>query len=102
MVMPKMNRIIKEELWRSVAVFFFALIITSFLLIKFNLPKSLFTVVGIPLFIVAIHFMIKIYIRRNEAKKPKEWSRTIIVKCICSISFIYVIFGLMGGLGQKF
>jgi len=91
-----MNRIIKEETWRSVAVFFFALLLTLFLLAKIDLPRIFFTIFGIPLLIVTIHFMIKIYIRRNETSKPRKWSTRIIVKCLCLISIIYVIFGLGG------
>jgi len=34
------------------------------LLAKIDLPRSFFTVIGIPLCIVAIHFIIKIYIRK--------------------------------------
>jgi uncharacterized membrane protein len=66
-----MNKVIKEELLRSSAVFFFALIIVSFLITKFIIPASFITLFGIPLLIVLIHFIIKIYIRRNEKYKPK-------------------------------
>lgn len=61
-----MNQIVKEELMRSIAVFFFALIFTSFLLAKFNLPASFFTVVGFPLLITVV--VSAVQVKRRSAK----------------------------------
>ena len=91
-----MDEIVKEELWRSVAVFFFALIFMSFLITKFGLPASFFTVIVVPLLITISHFMIKIYIRREESYKPKKLSAKSVASFLVLLSIIYIILGLMG------
>lgn len=91
-----MDEIAKEELWRSVAVFFFALIFMSFLITKFGLPASFFTVIVVPLLITISHFLIKIYIRRGEAYKPKKLSAKTVAEFLVFLSIIYIIPGLMG------
>ncbi|MBO8183388.1 MAG: hypothetical protein H0Z28_11455 [Archaeoglobus sp.] len=58
--MIRMNQIVKEELMRSIAVFFFTLIFTCFLLVKFILPASFFTVIEISLLITAAVFAIQV------------------------------------------
>jgi hypothetical protein len=91
-----MDEIVKEELWRSVAVFFFALIFVSFLITKFGLPASFFTVIVVPLLITISHFLIKIYIRRGEVYKPKKLSAKTVAEFLASLSLIFIIIGLMG------
>jgi len=91
-----MDEIVKEELWRSVAVFFFALIFVSFLTTKFGLTASFFTVIVVPILITISHFMIKIYIRRGEVYKPKKLSAKTVAEFLASLSLIFIILGLMG------
>ena len=88
--------LVKEELWRSVAVFFFALIFVSFLITKFGMTASFFTVIIAPLLITISHFLIKIYIRKGEPYKPKKLSAKTVAEFLASLSLIFIILGLMG------
>ncbi|RLI75630.1 hypothetical protein DRP05_14410 [Archaeoglobales archaeon] len=88
-----MNRIVKEELMRSIAVFFFALIFTSFLLVKLTLPTNFFTVIGIPLLIAAVVFTIQVKRRGAEAyEKPNMKDVTLHAVIISIVFAIYGIF----------
>jgi hypothetical protein len=91
-----MDEIVKEELWRSFAVFFFALIFVCFLITKFGLAASFFTVIVVPLLITIAHFMIKIYIRRGEAYKPPKLSAKFVARFFVSLSLIFIVLWLMG------
>ncbi len=65
-----MDRVVKEELMRSIAVFFFALVFTAYAITKFDLPANAFTVLGIPLLITAATFTLQVRRRRGKAYIP--------------------------------
>ena len=87
-----MNQIVKEELMRSIAVFFFALIFTSFLLAKFNLPASFFTIVGFPLLITAVVFAIQVKMR--SAKAYEKLSMKDVALHAVIIGVVFAIYGV--------
>ncbi len=91
-----MNEIVKEELWRSIAVFFFALIFVGMVTTKLEIEGSFFTVIGVPLLITFAHFMIKIYIRRGEAYQPPKWSAKFAARFFVLLSLTFIVFWLMG------
>jgi hypothetical protein len=91
-----MDEIVKEELWRSFAVFFFALILVCFLTTKFGLAASFFTVIVVPLLLTIGHFLIKIYIRREEVYKPIKLSAKFFARFFVSLSLIFILLWLMG------
>ncbi|MBE0517524.1 MAG: hypothetical protein IBX41_09125, partial [Methanophagales archaeon] len=91
-----MDDIVKEELWRSIAVFFFALIFVCFLITKLGLAASFFTVIIVPLLITIAHFLIKIHIRREEVYKPIKLSAKLVARFFVSLSLIFIILWLMG------
>ncbi len=71
-----MDSIIKEELMRSIATFFFALIGTNFVTKYLGIYASFFTVVGIPLLITGAVFSALVYKRKTTSRefKVKEGS----------------------------
>lgn len=87
-----MNQIVKEELMRSIAVFFFALIFTSFLLAKFNLPASFFTVVGFPLLITVV--VLAIQVKRRSAKVYEKPNMKDVALHAVIIGVVFAIYGV--------
>ncbi len=69
-----MDWIVKEELWRTIGVFFFAL--AGMGAVMDVRGKPLFIVLGIPLTITAVVFSAQVYRRKNSDKefKVKEGS----------------------------
>jgi hypothetical protein len=61
-----MNRILKEELSRSIAVFFFALIGMSFAVTNINIPANFCSVLGIPMLITITIFLFLVYYRNKS------------------------------------
>jgi len=67
-----MDRVIMEELIRSVPTFFFAFIITIFLGAQFGLTTApLYVVMGVPLIITVVSFSIFVYKRKSTGKEYK-------------------------------
>ena len=91
-----MDEIVKEELWRSVAVFFFALLFVGMVTTKLEIEGSLFTVIVLPLLIIIAHFLIKIYIRSEEVYKPKKLSEKFAARFFVLPSLIFIALWLMG------
>ncbi|WP_042688009.1 hypothetical protein [Methermicoccus shengliensis] len=87
-----MKAIVKEELMRSIGVFFFALIFTSFLLVKFNLPASFFTVIGIPLLITAVTFAFQVK-RRSGRTYEKPNMKDVALHAVI-IGIVFAIYGV--------
>lgn len=59
-----MDWIVKEEMWRSIAVFFFSLVGMGFVMdIR---TKPIFVLLGIPLVITAAVFSAMVYTRKNS------------------------------------
>ena len=56
-----MDIIVKQELWRSIPIFFISLFVTSYVLINLDLPTNIFSVLGIPLLITFIIFSVLVY-----------------------------------------
>jgi len=88
----RMNQIVKEELMRSIAVFFFALIFTSFLLVKLDLPTNFFTVVGIPLLITAAVFAIQV--KKRSAKAYEKPNMKDVALHAVIIGIVFAIYGV--------
>ena len=91
-----MDEIVKEELWRSVAVFFFALLFVGIVTTKLEIEGSIFTVIVLPLLITIAHFMIKIYIKSGEAYKPPKLSAKFVARIFC-ITFSHFYCSLVHG-----
>ena len=67
-----MDRIIIEELLRSVAIFFFAFMTTIFLGALFGLTTApLYVIMGIPLVITGVVFSLFVYKRKSTGKEYK-------------------------------
>jgi len=90
-----MVEIVKEELWRSVAVFFFALLFVGIVTTKLEIEGSIFTVIVVPLLITISHFMIKIHIRREEPYKPKRLSAKFAAGFMVLLSAIFILLWLL-------
>ncbi|MCK5283255.1 MAG: hypothetical protein KAK00_07640 [Nanoarchaeota archaeon] len=90
-----MNKIMAEELWRGIAVFFITLFFMSILITGRLIPASFFSLIGIPLIVVVLHFIVKIYIRRNEVYKPKKWSLKVLIRILAAICLFEIIIAFM-------
>lgn len=90
-----MDEIVKEELWRSVAVFFFALLFVGMVTTKLEIKGSFFTVIVVPLLITIAHFMIKIYIRRGESYQPLKLSEKFAARFFVLLSLTFIVLWLM-------
>ena len=66
-----MNRIIKEELMRSIGIFFFALLGTTIIVINTDIQANFFSVLGTPLLITFTIFLFFVYYRNRTTKEPK-------------------------------
>ncbi len=67
-----MDRIIKEELMRSIAVFFFAFVGSGIVMRELGVhSRSLFILLGIPLVITAAVFSALVYKRKNTDRDFK-------------------------------
>ncbi len=64
----KMDKIIKRELWRSIAVLFFTMLIMAYIVTKTSIPANFFTVIGIPILVTAIIFLLLIYLGKKLTK----------------------------------
>ena len=64
-----MDWIVKEELWRTIGVFFFAMVVMGNVMEVRG--KPLFVLLGIPLTITAIVFSAQVYRRKNEDREFK-------------------------------
>jgi hypothetical protein len=62
----KLDSIVKEEFWRSTAVFWILVIITAFVITAGYLPIPAFLLFPLPLAITAVVFCIVVWYRRKE------------------------------------
>jgi len=90
-----MDRVIMEELLRSVATFFLAFVITIFLGALFGLTTApLYVIMGIPLVITGVVFSLFVYKRKSTGKEYKLKRGTTPYKVTMAI-FILVCFGFI-------
>lgn len=64
------KRIIKEELLRSVGIGFFVLLVNTFILVGYDLPKNFFSALGIPIFVT---FLIFLFLVRKRMETGREF-----------------------------
>ena len=62
----KIDPIVKEELWRSVAVYWGSFLIIGFLTVAGNLPLPLSYILLLALIPTAVHFLVMVRYRRKE------------------------------------
>ncbi|MCK9631013.1 MAG: hypothetical protein M0R30_05165 [Methanoregula sp.] len=62
----KIDYIFKEELWRSVAVYFVSFLIIGVLILSGSLPLPLYTTFLLALVPTAVHFLVMVRYRRME------------------------------------
>ena len=93
-----MDRIIIEELLRSVATLFFALMITIFLIKQFGLPASFFTIIGIPLVITGVIFSLFVYKRKTTGKEYKLKTGTTPYKVMTAIFTLACLVFIISGI----
>lgn len=86
----KTGRIVKEEILRSVATLFFAMLITLYILWRFDLPTTFFTTLGIPILITVVvtALVVRKRIETGREFKLKPGTRTH--------RLFFLIIGLLG------
>ncbi|MEA1894694.1 MAG: hypothetical protein U9N36_05740 [Euryarchaeota archaeon] len=61
----KMDYIIKEELWRSIAVYFFAFLGIGYLIMGGYLNVNISATFVLAFIVTIVHFLIKVWYRRR-------------------------------------
>jgi hypothetical protein len=61
-----MDYIVKEELWRSIAVFFFAFLGIGAIILELNIDVNILAIFVLALIVTVIHFLIKMWYRGKK------------------------------------
>lgn len=61
----KMDYIVREELWRSIAVYFFAFLGIGYLIMEGYLNVNISATFVLAFIVTIIHFLIKVWYRRG-------------------------------------
>ncbi|MDI6885766.1 MAG: hypothetical protein QMD22_05365 [archaeon] len=62
----EIDYVIKEELWRSIAVFFFAFLGIGYIIIERNIDVNILAIFVLALIVTGIHFLIKVWYRKRK------------------------------------